>query len=185
MKYFIGYLIQGEAAQWYVKFTKNISDRFDTWKIYEKIPPHITIFQPFDIDNIESILNLLNTWSKSQEIRGNIVISGFDRFDDRIIFAKVASNSSISIAVRNLKKQLQAIPKMPEEDYPRWHPHVTLADRLDSEKIVAIWKYISILEVPNFILPFNNIALFSYSGDKVWQVDKLFTLKLADRDVEK
>ena len=174
MKYFIGYLIQGEAAAWHVNLAKNISDKFNTWKLHEKIPPHITIFQPFDTDDINPIKNLLRSWVQNKSISGKLAISGFDHFDDKVVFVKVETDQSVKEAVEELRRDIEIIPGMPKEDFPIWHPHATLADHLSSQEINQIWNYVLKLEKPNFIFPFDNITIFRFDGDRKWSVEESF-----------
>lgn len=174
MKYFIGYLIQGKAAIWYVNLAKNISERFNTWKLYEKIPPHITIFQPFDTDDISSIEDFLTSWIQNKSIPGKFVLSGFDRFDDKVLFAKVETDQSVKGVVEELRRNIKRITGMPEEDFPIWHPHTTLADHLSPQEINQIWNYVSRLEKPNFILPFDNVTIFRFGGNRKWIVEESF-----------
>lgn len=173
-KYFVGYLIQGEAAEWHNKVAKEVSDTFSTWKIYENVPPHITIYRPFDTDNIQPVLDLLETWSKSQNLNTSFTMSGFDRFGDRVIFANIETNPIVEKSVLELRQKLMAIPGMPPEDHPNWRPHATLADRINSDEFTQIWDYVSRLEKPKFNLPFDNITVLSVLGDRGWHVYKTF-----------
>lgn len=174
MRYFIGYLIEGEAAAWHVNVAKNISDRFNTWKIYEKLPPHITIFYPFSTENIEPVENLLKEWTQSKKVPENFIISDFDHFEDKVVFAKVGIEQSVGWTVEELRRSLKLISGMPSEDFPIWHPHATLANRQSPEKINQIWGYVLTLKKPNFIIPFDNITIFRFEGDRKWVIEKIF-----------
>lgn len=173
---FIGYLITGEAADWHISLSKNISEKFNTWKIYEKIPPHITIFQPFDTKDINFIKNFLRNWVKNKGVQGNFVLFDFDRFDDRVIFAKVDADKEIKEAVEELRKEIKKIPNMPEGDFPVWHPHATLINRLPPPEIEKIWNYLKEVEKPNFTLPFDNVTLFKFVGDRKWGIEESFKI---------
>ncbi len=177
MKYFIGFLIRGEAAEWHNKIAKEISDKFGTGKIYERVPPHITIYPPLDLEDIHPVIYLLDTWSKSYAQNTNFVISDFGRFDDKVIFAKIEADKIIKEAVRDLRERLGAVLGMPKENYKEFIPHATLAKDLNAKTAAAIWEYISKLEKPSFIIPFNNVTLFSYDDkNKAWEVNKLLDL---------
>ncbi len=176
-KYFVGCLIQGEAAEWHTRVAKDISDKFGTWKIFEKIPPHVTVYRPFDTDNIQPVLDVLENWSKNQRLNTSLAMSGFDRFDDKVVFAKLEINPTIEKSVLELKQKLKEIPNMPQEDYPTWHPHATLAYMLTSKEINDIWDYVLTLQKPKFVLPFDNIALFASWADRTWKVEKLFKIQ--------
>ncbi len=179
MKYFIGYLIQGEMATWHINLAKSISEKFNTWKLHEKLPPHITIFYPFNTDNIDIIKNLLVSWTKNKKAPGRFVISDFDHFDDKVVFAKVEADLSIRELVEGLRRNLKEIPGMPEDGFSVWHPHATLANRLSSQEINQIWNYVLTLKKPNFIVPFDNVTIFRgepnlFEGESKWVIEKSF-----------
>ncbi len=176
MKYFIGYLISGEAAEWHISTTKKVSDKFGTWKLYEKLPPHITIFYPEGVEDITEIINYIRDWVEKNKVSGNFYISGFDRFDDKVVFAKINVDESVSRVIENLRAGIRNISSIPNESFPDWHPHATLANKLTPEDIDRIWEYTSQLDKPNFILPFNNITIFKFVGDQKWVVDESFEL---------
>lgn len=176
MKYFIGYLITGEAADWHIKTAKKIVEEFNTWKIYEKILPHITIFYPEGVEDITDIRNYIKKWSKENKTSGKIHITGFDHFDDRVIFAKIDADDSISNLVWKLRDGIRKTAVIKNESFPDWYPHSTLINKLESEKTNKVWKYTKNLEKPNFTLPFNNITIFKYVGDQKWVVDEVFEL---------
>lgn len=170
--YFVSYLIEGKTREWHLNLTKNISEIFNTWKIAEKIPPHITIFRPFDTENIESIYELIQNWKANQAIFGKFIISGFGRFEDQTIFANVIADQTAGDAINSLRLKLQNMPGMPPEDHPIWRPHATLAYKIKPAEINAIWEYISTLQKPHFEMTFNNIAILQSTGDRGWTVFK-------------
>ncbi|MFA6297156.1 MAG: 2'-5' RNA ligase family protein [Candidatus Paceibacterota bacterium] len=175
MKYFIGYLIKGEASDWHINLTKDISEKFNTWKIYERLPPHITIFYPFETDDVENIKNILRSWVQYRNIIGNFIMSDFDRFDDNVVFAKIEASSQLVNTIEGLRIILKDVPGMPKDNFLTWHPHATLANKLTPQEIKKIWEYVQTLEKPNFMLPFDNVTLFRLEGDK-WIVEESFDI---------
>lgn len=176
MKYFIGYLISGEAAEWHTKTTKKISEEFNTWKIYEKIPSHITIFYPEGVEDITNIRNHIKNWVEKNRIPGNFYISGFDHFDDKVVFAKIELDEPVRKSVENLREGIRKISQIKNESFPDWHPHSTLINKLSPEEINKVWEYTDELEKPSFTLPFDNITIFKYLNDQRWVVDEVFKL---------
>ena len=179
MRYFIGYLLQGTVGEWHTNTAKEIADKFNTWKIYEKLPPHLTICYPEDLSNIDitDIRNYLKDWIQNNKISGNFYISGFNRFEDRVVFAKVESDNSVCEVVKDLRQGIRNISNIPNESFPEWHPHATLANKLTSKEINEIWEYTKLLDRPNFVVPFNNLTIFKYLGDREWVVDEYFELR--------
>lgn len=177
MKYFIGYLIQGDVARWHVQTAKDISEKFNTWKIHEKIPPHITIFRPFDVEDISSIKDLLSEWTAGSTASRFSLID-FGHFDKRVIFAKVITSEPVIGAVSSLQKKIEVANINPAKDYPSdWHPHATLANHIDSSVFKEIWSYILTLPKPNLSLPFDNLTIFYSTGNRGWEVGDYFPIK--------
>jgi len=177
MDYFIGYLIQGEVADWHIDVAKKISEKFKIWKLHEKLPPHITIFYPFSTGDIRSIKNILKNWVQKRKVTGNFTISDFDHFDDNVVFAKVEIDDVVRKEVDHLRKTLKDIPEMPSDDFPIWHPHATLANRISPEEINKIWNYVQTLPKPSFLLPFDNVTIFRFEGDRKWVVEELLKIR--------
>ncbi len=175
MKYFIGYLISDKAAEWHSNTAKKISEEFNTWKVYEKIPPHITIFYPEGVEDISAIRNYIQKWTEKHKISGSFRMSEFDHFDDRVVFAKVEADESTIKLVEDLRKGLKDMTGI-AEDFPTWHPHATLAYKLSPKEIHKIWEYTNQFDKPNFTLPLDNITIFRYEGDLKWVVDESFAL---------
>jgi len=176
MKYFVGYLIQGETATWHINLAKNIADKFNTWKLHEKIPPHITIFYLSEVENILPVKNLLRDWVQNKKVSGNFTIQDFDHFEDRVVFAKTEPDDSVRSMIEGLIKRLKQIPSMTQEDYPVWHPHATLANKLTPEEINQIWEYVGTLEKPDFVIPFDNVTIFRFEGDQKWVMEESFKI---------
>lgn len=174
MKYFVGYLLKDEAAKWHINTAKGISDKFNTWKIYEKLPPHITIFYLGDTENVSNIKDFLRNWAERVQIPGNFYLSGFGRFDDRVVFAKVEADRVVVELVEGLRTKIKEISGITREDFPDWHPHSTLAKELTSEEIHNIWSYTTNLEDPDFTLPFDRVTIFKSLGGKKWMADESF-----------
>ena len=175
-RYFIGFLIEGEAATQHIALTKTISETFQTWEIHKQIPPHVTIFRPFQTDDISSIKKLLHEWTRGKPPSGTMALSHFGHFEDRVVFISVDPDSSSRQMIEDLRKTLQTIPTMPPEDFPTWYPHATLANHLSPEDIRQIWNYVLTLKKPNFTLPLNNITLFRNEGTWTWGVEEIFRL---------
>ncbi len=176
MKYFIGFLLQGEAAEWHINTAKKIADKFNTWKIYDKLPPHVTIFYPKGVENITDIRNYIADWVKNNKSPGNLYMSGFDRFDERVVFAKIDVDESVNKVIEDLRANIKTVCGAVAEEFPTWHPHATLANKLTPIEIENIWSYTNSLDKPNFTIPFDSVSIFRFVGDKKWVVEESFKL---------
>jgi len=177
MRYFIGYLIKGQAAEWHINLSDDIAERFNIWKITQKNPPHITIYYPFETENVDCVKDLLKNWLRKNDFAGNVILSGFDRFDDRVVFACVKIDDAVEKKIAELRKDLEAVVPSKDTilpDQTTWHPHATLAYKIPSEKIQEIWNYVKTLEVPKFQMSFDNVTIFKWDENR-WVIEESLT----------
>lgn len=104
----------------------------------------------------------------------NIKINDFSYFDDRVIFAKIQTSKILADTILSFKSKLQKISGMPSDQYKEWRPHLTIVSKSNPQTTQAVKRYITTFEKPNFILPFDNITIFSYVGDRSWRVFKKY-----------
>lgn len=174
MRYFVGHLLEGDVEAWHTAITNTLAEKFNTWKIQEICPSHITIFSEFETENIEAVSKTIDT-VLSNARTGKYSISAFDYFDDRVVFAKIDPDTETISLVQRLREQLEKIPDIPKDKYVTWKPHATVAFRLSPKEITAIWNYVTTLEKPNFTAPFDNITVFRFENEK-WVVEKKFVI---------
>lgn len=175
-RYFIAFLLTGPDAINHRELTRHVSERFGTWKVHERVPPHVTIVRPFELDDVEPVKTFLRDWTQQISNRGQIKFDGFDRFDDAVVFVKTLPDAfarKTAEALRNAIKELPMIP--PREDFPDWHPHATLAYKLTPALIKEIWSYVQTLEPPVFNLPFSSVTLFRFAPEETWIVEESFS----------
>lgn len=173
-KYFIAYLLEGEARDWHNSLTKQISERFGTTKLYEKFPPHITICRPFSREDVDDVCERIEEWQKNFSRAGTFAIRDFGYFDDRVVFVKAEPDVVVRREVDALRKILA--PLLPPEDYPVWNPHTTLANYLNPEQKQTIWDFVQTLPKPDFTVLFSNIALLELDEtSQKYRVHKMFS----------
>lgn len=176
MKYFIGYLIDGKAGHWHRELVQEISEKFNTEKIFDHIPAHMTIFRPFETENIQEVENVLEHWIKTHPLREQLTILDFDRFGTRVIVAKITHPEGLDHKIADLQKALEALPGMPGSDYFPWNPHATILHRVETETLEQVWDYVSALPKPHFKMWLDNITIFALKSDGHWQIEKTFPI---------
>lgn len=174
MQYFVGHLIEGEAGTWHATITNDIAEKFDTWRIQDICPSHITLFSTFEAENSKVVEDVINAVLSDAHV-GNYSIFEFDHFEDRAVFAKIRPDANVISLVQKLRGSLEQIPDIPEDKHPYWEPHATLAFRLPPEEITKIWNYVLTLKKPDFTASFDNIAIFRFENEK-WIVEKVFRI---------
>lgn len=174
MKYLIAYLIEGDAKDWHDSLAREISEKFGTWKIHERIVPHVTLYRPFISDDIKPVEELLMNYVENAKSPGNFSMNSFDRFGDRVVFAKIDPDPIVHASVTDLREKIQLLPGRPPQDFPDWNPHATLAESVTPEEIAGIWQYVSAKPAPEFRFPFDTITILAFEGSK-WNIVKTFS----------
>lgn len=169
MQYFLGIHLTGEAGDYLHRLTGQIAERFGTWALHERVPPHITLFRPFDADatELEQVQEIVQQWL-AQTPAESLTISGFDRFDDKVVFAAVQASTDFCQKVEALQRELEKLPQMPPER-PAWHPHASVARLLPPEQIERIWEYVGTLEPFCFSFPVESVTVFHHPERGKWR----------------
>lgn len=179
MRYFIAYVIEGEAGAWHQALAKEIVERFDTWKIHEKVPPHVTLFRPFKCDDIAPVEALLGEWAASRTAPGNFLMADYGTFNDKVIFVEAQADEKVRTTVMDLRGKLAALSLVPLEEYP-WYPHATLAHRVPDETIRSIHYFVRTKSKPAFMVPFDNVSLLRFDEKAgKWEVCIRHVLRLS------
>ena len=70
MKYFIGYVIKGEAGEYLYNLTREISTRFNVFALHKWAPPHITLKIPFDTPYIDDVSKVIEQFTLARADSG-------------------------------------------------------------------------------------------------------------------
>lgn len=175
MKYFIGYLIEGTAAEYHRHIMREISEKFGTRM--RRTPSHVTLFRPFETDDISPVVSILREWASNPHGQGHVTLFCFGRFRDAVVYIQVAADEIAFRAIKDLFERMESIPEISTYNRAAQHLHLTLASRLSEEKIEPIWRHLSSLAAPKFIIPFDNIALFKFTKEGKWIIEKEFLYK--------
>lgn len=142
-----------------------------------KLPPHITVQQPFFVDELDESILLKSLHEVSlKTLPFFVCLKNFNRFPPRVIFVAVENKKPIAEFHQKLQGLLpDQLFKNPVQRQGSIHPHVTLATRdLDAENFFLAKEYFqnqhyeAVFEVKNF-------TLFKHDG-KNWKVLKTYPL---------
>lgn len=175
MRYFIGYLIKGEAREYQENLIDRISEKFDVRNLNGYIPAHFTLKSPFETENISQIEKLLRDFSQ-KEASFNIKINSIGHFDRRVIYLN-GESSQANKTSRKLIKELRKINwmKFHKYDLVEDNFHSTLARAKSPRQFEDIMNFLS-EEKPDFDLRFDNITIFQ-KGKENWEVYREFLLE--------
>ena len=176
---FIGYPIEGAAAAWQASLMKALSARFGAPRLHERIPPHLTICRPFEVEDPLSLESVVQAWSARTPALGTFSLAGFGSFGEAVIFANAEADQPAWEAAAALQEVIKAFSVVSEEAFPVWHPHATLIKPSSSQQAQEIREYLEGVEKPAFALPFDRVAVFRFAGEGVWTVAAVFKLGVA------
>jgi 2'-5' RNA ligase len=166
MRYFVGYLTEGEIVDYHTSLIEDIKDRFEIDDRTPRSPTHITLYRPFGEERLEDVGEVISQWIKRNKIPGIFKISGFGKFDEAVIFIKPEPDASIINAVTDLRNHIENIQGMVPQDFPTWNPHITIIRKQPPEIIKQIWQYLSSIERPEFVVSFDNVSIFRLEEDR-------------------
>ncbi len=176
MRYFVGYIIEGEAAKYYKTLNEDLFNRFGVKNIALTKPLHMTFKAPFESDNIEPFNEQLS--DLSQRAPTPFVLNKFGRFEtfDLTIYLAPVENK---ILQQNVDKIADAISGFGDKKLPTHLPirlHASIARHLKPELVAKVWEYLMNLPAPYFELSFNNLTLFKDNNGS-WEVESIHHFK--------
>jgi 2'-5' RNA ligase len=169
----VGYLVEGEASNYYKTLTSDLEQRFGIKNLSEYIPPHLTLKIPFDPDSIEDFEKYVATVSENLS-SADLTVDGFEKFDGKrmTIFLKVTAGDNLKViesVVESLESYGEDTKKLPRP----LALHTSIARFLSLEECEEIWSYLQTLPAPQFNLVFNNLTIFKLEDD-FWTIYKTF-----------
>lgn len=174
MKYFAGYLIEGEAGGYYKKVTADLSSHFGIKDLSKHIPPHLTLKPPFETEDITPFEKIIEGLVEKEEVLP-FSIDEYGRFnlESETIFLSVQQQQNLQ---EKAEKILSTLADFGNNQKPVHLPlklHASIARHLTPHKSQEIWEYVSSLPVPHFDLQFDNLTLFVFQNDN-WEVRKIY-----------
>ncbi len=176
MKYFIGYLIKGEAQKYHHKICSELSNKFEIKYLPATIPSHLTLKAPFEIDNIRIIEEKIEEFLiETKKVK--LMLNGFGHFGKEVIFMDIKPNREMSNTHKKLVSKLKEIKilEWKELENKDLKFHLTVATKGIKLEFDEMWKYLSIHN-PSYHLEFDNVAILKYESGK-WVVYKEYEIK--------
>lgn len=177
MRYFIGNLIRGEAAEYYKTTCSDLSARFGIEDVSTIVPPHITIKTPFERMSIETVDDALSLISEAPAIP--FTLGGWDHFTNRTIFLDAPNPpEKMREYIKNVLTKMRTIGLMLTPQEQNTHIHMSIARFLKPEQYEQVWKYLNSISAPRFDIALDNLTIFvkEKREDKAWKILKTFPL---------
>lgn len=180
MKHILVHLIQGEAKRAHEAITADLAEKFDSFPLHERIPPHLTLKRWFEPDQkmLATLDGVLSKFASDHE-QSDYSLKGFGHFGADVIYVDVDPAPEVSQTVRELMQALRDVEGMTFDEFDEEEDdlHATVAmGALKPFDFDKLWEYLNSGEQPNFAMKFDNIALMRREEDK-WEVVKIWKLK--------
>jgi 2'-5' RNA ligase len=180
MKYCIAHIIQGEAGEFHTMVSNSLADEFSMSPISEKIPPHLTLKAPFEIEDdknsIEEIKLVLQSFTKYLDAP-LVHFKGFGSFDNRVLYLDASISKEAALLIHRFEEELHHIPwlSFARNDGGK-NLHATLAYARSPEEFTLMMYSLKKFS-PSIVQPFDNISLLRKEQEK-WVVDTTYPLRL-------
>lgn len=135
-------------------------------------PVHITLTEPFYIDNEKILLDDLENWAKKQFIF-NVNIEGVKSFK-QLTYATIFLSPVEKEELKNLQASIvKEIDYLPNRG--NFEPHLTIANGVDFQNLETSVARLKIMGI-KLKLIIDKVILYKMKGGSIWKKYKVFTL---------
>lgn len=183
MRHILVHLIQGEAKSVHESITIDLAEKFDSFPLHERIPPHLTLKRWFEPDDamLATLDKTLSDFADAHT-QSNYSLKGFGHFGADVIYVDVESTPETSQIVRELMSVLRSIEGMTFDEFDDEEDdlHATVAmGALKPFDFNMLWDYLKTGTQPDFAMKLDNIALMR-RGEERWEAVNTWKLKPED-----
>lgn len=175
VRYVIVSAVKGEAGEFNNNLRREVFDKFKAKS--SRLPAHFTIKAPFEYDgNIEDLDKCLQQFCQEEKAEP-YKITGFNHFDDRVIFMDVQMSEEAKELHDRLIDKLSTIPyiKFNRKDGKGKIFHVTVTSKRIQPIFNDVWNYVSKKKC-NYDCSFNNIRIYIWE-DSSWKLYNEYNIK--------
>jgi len=166
MFYFIGYRLKGSDEASVENLRQRIAQEFDVYAAL-KIPPHFTLFYPFELGDASDVERALVGFAARQE-PFTVASEKFASFEPAVWFIEVERGGKAQALRDNLKSLLGDLGVTEDTKYPEpFHFHITVAYKdLAPDKFAQIGAWLDGRAAPIKKLEIDSITLFEKHDDR-------------------
>ncbi len=182
-KYFIAHLLSGAAKSYHETLSRELSAKFKTVYLSDRVPPHITLKAPFtadesEIEEVERVVKALARAEHAPPLR----IEGFGRFGFRTIYLDIKKSPEAVAFMRRAIATLNAnLPFLPRPPLEGNKLHTSVARFLTRRQSRRVWRHLGLTETPHFEVSLDTLALLE-KDEKEWRVRTLVNLRPAEEE---
>lgn len=174
MRYVIVYTLKEEALKFHEEITTKVCNKFGVKRA--KLPGHVTLKAPFEINDIQPLVNLIETFT-SKIKKAPIAIKGYGSFRKDVIFMNTVFSNQ---AQENYYKLFDLLITL---KWLQWREkegkekifHVTIVSKRIKEKFNEIWEYVNCFSC-EFNIYFDNISIYVWENN-TWVLYREFIIE--------
>lgn len=173
MRYVIVCLIKGEALKFHEKLVEEICENFGVRP--QRLPAHFTIKAPFEIEDVDEIINLTKSFCLKQN-SAPMSIRGFGYFRKNVVYMKVNMSDEGKHIVDTYINELLKVPNLQWKANEKKEKvyHCTIVSKLEENIFDQIYAYVN-KNICDFDSVFNNISILKWEKHR-WVTFKEFKL---------
>ena len=176
MKYFVAHLLSGDAYQYHLALTQELTDRFHIAPLHERVDPHITIknfeANEYEIGQVEAVLARIAQEAEPM----SFTLEGFGRFGYKTLFLDVQKSRAATVFARECIAELNALPWMKPLRHEGEKLHSSVARYLRYRQSKKIWRLLGKRSTPRFKTTLDSLTILKKPG-KRWEVHRHFALE--------
>lgn len=179
MKYIIISLIKGEVEEYHQQLVERICERFKSCHLASlDAPTHFTLKGIFEAEEVIELEQRLESFCENHKAQ-KIKVSGFDNFQDNVVFMGVKMSSDAYNMYEEFICELEKISWMQWQDIDKDKRrfHFTVASSDISENYEEICKYLQKYD-KTFEAFFDNIAIYREAKEEgKWELYRSFEMR--------
>jgi 2'-5' RNA ligase len=175
MRYFIGYILRGEVAEFCKATCTELAEKFSVDDVSKIVPPHLKIKSPFEFRNIEMIEKIVASCAEAPALP--LTLEGWDHFESRTVFIDAKGDTAVMNYLSTVLDKFRAARIMVTPLEAKLKLHLSVARFLKPDTYQKVWDYLSSVPAPRFDVMLDNLTIFAQEKDaKNWTVYKTFPL---------
>nr|WP_206154868.1 2'-5' RNA ligase family protein [Clostridium muellerianum] len=162
-----------QILKFHEKIRNDVCTKFN--KKPQKLPAHFTIKAPFETEEIDDMLEVLDEFSKVRK-KAPIKVEGFGKFREDVVYMNINLSYEAKKIHDELIDELAKIPwiEFKSNEGKNKTFHCTIVSKRIKDKFKEIWEYVNQYEC-SFENYFDNISLYKWENN-TWKLYKEFKL---------
>ncbi len=179
MRHIIVHLVRGDAGKFHTQITQDLTRKFDSFPLHNRIPSHLTLKRWFELDEkgMGELYKTLDSFAKSHS-QSDYELKGYGNFGKDVLYIDAQPSTEMRYSIKDLYESLHKIKGLTFDKFDTGDElHATVAmGALKPFDYNQIWNHLAQGKQPDFKMKFDNIAVLKKLVDK-WVIDRIWEIK--------